>query len=214
VSLRYIFLPTFLWCVGLKRCENEGKLMMANLHNQKAKLDVIADDEAVDGGIRDVGRKVMDVESKLRELQRSLRKDIRKKDLLFCEENGIVGAKTPFSAAASRAGTTQNSRASSPRKVGGGGGALSRLQTPSSSRPVTASKRPALPPPSTKKRATKLMSEEERLERQRKIYVALSTPVYIPLSDDEASVVVQRHWRRYKIQITVSLLYCRTVITK
>lgn len=140
--------------------------MMNNLHKQKERLGLIADDEDVDNGLRDVGRKVVDVETKLRELQRTLRQDIRKKDLKFCEDNGVLGAKTPYrdpnnlSAVASKAGTkANNSRVTSPRK------AMSRLQSPATSRPGTAAPKPKLPPPSTKKRQTLVLTEEQRMER-------------------------------------------------
>lgn len=119
--------------------------MMATLQAQKDRLVTIGDDEQVDTGLRDVGRKVMSVETKLRELQRTLRKDIRQKDLAFCAENGVLGAKTPYkdpnaissggsnsamgaggnslagsrwgSRTTSQAGTAANSAAPSPRKA-------------------------------------------------------------------------------------------------
>ncbi len=237
-------LPPCLGLVEIKRVENQGKSLMSTLNTQKEQLASIGDDEGVDTQLRTAGRQAVNVETKLREMQRMLRKDIRKKDIAFCVANGVP-AETPHrppdellqlmppgSAMGSPFGSPLRSRSLAGSALCSAGSSMAgtRVGSPALSRVPTVSKlaqRSVSPLKSTKpsrpvremiplqvKNRTVILDAEARARREKEVHDKLCTPVFIPFTEDEAIAVVQRYWRRFKIQIAISELYCKQVIQK
>ena len=73
------------------RCENEGKQLLKTLKHQKAKLDIVGDDEKIDDSLRYTGRKMCDVENRIKLLQEELRNDIQKSHILIGNSNTSNG---------------------------------------------------------------------------------------------------------------------------
>ena len=78
----------------------------------------------------------------------------------------------------------------------------------------TPAAKPLVAPPSRKKQRRVILDGPARAAYEVHLHQQLCTPVYLPISEDEAIVLLQRHCRRYRIKKQVSEMYCKQIITK